>query len=329
MKTLFLPSFTKRTSLLIYLSFILGAFFLSCQKDDVVTQESNTYPTPKFVAINPGSCYDITLVGGAPTNNGNGTYTWTWTFTNTAPGNGNNGTCQDLSHWDIVPGACLAIGDIVSAGYSADGWNYTSFIPTFGVDPSLGNACNPPINSGNVLKFEFETNGNAPSYYRLVVNKNFAVDPTATMYYKSGPTTGCGTGTFQGIGCPNVECTFTYPTGFAGGVYRNNSTSETAWFYYVVDYGNIGSSTIYANQTQIAGSLSQGANGCFNINLNPGWELANVSDAVKVWCFNSPPTSRPTGKTKLSGISWANNAICGIQPGCNNYVIHFDLVKCN
>ncbi len=204
-----------------------------------------------------GTNYDIVLQGGAPVDNGNGTWTWTWTITNMNPGNGNNGTTQNLSHWDFIPGSCLMVGDIVSAGYSGDGINYTPISPSLAVDPSL-NTCSPNPYSGEVFKFDFGTSGSAPSYYQIVLNQNYAVDPTATLVYKSGKTTGCGTSTFEGIGCPAPTECYAGETGWGAGTRFVNKGNWATYFSMTATAGVPTSKTVdlKAGQSMNAGSVT-------------------------------------------------------------------------
>lgn len=143
----------KKLLLLIPVLMIAGIFFYACQDTNIVEPQTNT-TVNKLV-----DGYDIVLIGGAPVNNGDGTYTWTWSVTNTNPGNGDNGTTQDLSHWDLVPGACLVIDDIESASYSANGTDWTLFNPQPKIesDNSIYNTCE--IETGPVLKFDEGTEG--------------------------------------------------------------------------------------------------------------------------------------------------------------------------
>ena len=141
------------------------------------------------------SAYIITLENKIPVN---GNWEWIWSVQNSNPGNGYNGTIQDLSHWGMQFGACVALSSIVGASYSADRTTWTSFTPVYQVDPSLGCLTTP------VLKFDFGTTGGSKSYYKLVVNQNYVVGP-APGYYKSGKVTGCCTFNFSGISCDDGD----------------------------------------------------------------------------------------------------------------------------
>src|SRR6187549_956905 len=66
------------------------------------------------------SSYAITLLDRTTSAATNDMEQWTWELVNPNPGNGNNGTLQDVSHWDMaLPPAAEAAQ--VSAEYSRDG----------------------------------------------------------------------------------------------------------------------------------------------------------------------------------------------------------------
>jgi hypothetical protein len=189
---------------------MLGAalsFATGCQKkqiDPVAKQPAGAAMRVSSEALS-SNCpmpYQITLE--STVDNGNGTYTWTWSVKNPNPGNGNGGTVQNLSHWSMKLNNCggtsgATLGDVTAAAYSANGTSWTSFTPTQQVDPSMMNTCN--INTGNVLKFDFGTTGNAKSYYRVTLSRDFDVNMEGEAFYKSGTKTKCGTICFPGIGC--------------------------------------------------------------------------------------------------------------------------------
>lgn len=128
----------------------------------------------------------------------NGNWVWIWSVQNSNPGNGSNGTVQNLSHWGMQFGACMAISSVVGAAYSGDGSNWTSFSPSYQVDPSQGCMTTP------VLKFNYGTTGSVKSYYKLIINTEMPTG-TSTAYYKSGSNTGCCTFSFTGIGCDDGD----------------------------------------------------------------------------------------------------------------------------
>jgi hypothetical protein len=124
-----------------------------------------------------------------------GVYQWVWTLTNPNPGNGLNGTNQDVSHWDI-PLNEQAEAALVSAEYSYDGVTYFSANPEMRRDPSI-RLCT----TTDVLKFEAGTSGSAPTYFRLCLSAQFAVQPNSTSYIKTGGgQTGCNIFLFTGVG---------------------------------------------------------------------------------------------------------------------------------
>jgi hypothetical protein len=170
---------------------------ISCQRDvndfsavNAASEETQTNASSPNANCNPFA-YNVVLESRDFVNNN---WEWTWSIQNPNPGNGNNGTAQDLSHWGIQLGTCFNAASLVSAAYSYDGVNWTSFTPSIGVDPSQGCITTP------VLKFDAGTTGSARTYYRLVVNQFYAFG-TANGYYKSGQRTGCCTFSFLGIGC--------------------------------------------------------------------------------------------------------------------------------
>ncbi len=174
------------------LSLILLVFFVFGCSNDYVNNPSDTANSASIIAETQ---YDIELLNGVPTDNGDGTYSWTWKITNTNPGNGKNGTQKDLSHWDLILGDCAVFDDVVSAAYSDDNENWTEFDPKYERDPSIIDCY-----TGDVLKFDYGTIGSEPTYYRLVLNKDFGIDNDGMLYLKFGKD--CLMGSFSGIGCP-------------------------------------------------------------------------------------------------------------------------------
>ena len=125
-------------------------------------------------------------------------YEWVWSIQNNNPGNGNGDTYQDGSHWGMQFGSCVSWSSIVGAAYSANGSNWTSFTPSYTADLSQ-DCLNTPV-----LKFDFGTNDDDLSYYKLIVNTSYEVG-SQFGYYKSGHRTGCCTFNFLGIGCPGPQ----------------------------------------------------------------------------------------------------------------------------
>lgn len=157
-----------------------------------------------------------------------GLYEWVWKVTNPNPKNGSEGSIQNLSHWNITLGKCAQINDITYAGFSNDGGvNYEGLLPLkLEADQSIRECSN-----ASVLKFDRGTEGSIPSYYKLIVDKDFSVDEMLKAYYKSGTNTGCGEFTFPGFGCI---------------VEKNCYKEETAWSVGTryVNKGNWGTYTI-------------------------------------------------------------------------------------
>ena len=202
------------TSRIVKLSLLFVVFFaaISCSEDmieenlstenAVITNNLNarTALASELPLSSTGTTYTITLE--SVTNNGNGTFTWTWSALNPNFGNGNDGTVQNLSHWDITLGNCVIFDNVVSGTISTDGSNWSAFTPTWEQDNSLWRTCD--VDTGNVLKFNVGTEGSAKTYYRLTIDKDVEIDTEILAYYKSGNNTPCGTLTFPGFGCERV-----------------------------------------------------------------------------------------------------------------------------
>lgn len=222
-----LSQITKKSAMKKILFFSAMAVFLliGCEKNSdlsIEQKEAARVSAPSAIlsstlpATGESTCagpYTVTLE--TVVNNGDGTYTWTWSVQNPNPGNGLNGTLQNLSHWNITLGTCVTIEDVVGGATSANGTDWTTFTPTYEVDNSF-NTPNCNLTTVDVLKFNLGTTGSAKSYYRLTIDKNVAVDPAVTAYYKSGATTKCGTFCFPGFGCEVEEgCSFSQGYWFA------------------------------------------------------------------------------------------------------------------
>ena len=120
---------------------------------------------------------------------------WNWQLTNPNPGNGNNGTLQNVSHWS-VPLSAEAEAALASAQYSSDGVTWNSASTSVERDPSI-RVCT----SEDVLKFDHGTSGTAPLYLRATFNADFAVNPFATSWIKTGGgLQGCNMYYFSGMG---------------------------------------------------------------------------------------------------------------------------------
>jgi hypothetical protein len=183
---------------------IAGAALLSllaiigCQKSSDLsgTNESAGKRPPSTPPVNCTNPYVITLESKTLVN---GNWEWVWSVYNPNPGNGSGGTAQNLSHWGLLLGQCVDFSDIVDGATSTDGTTWTPFTPTNEVDPSQNCVTVP------VLKFNVGTTGTDKTYYKLILDANYSVDPNAAGYFKSGANTGCCTLTYTGIGCPIDE----------------------------------------------------------------------------------------------------------------------------
>ena len=196
----------KKLNSLFFPFFIAISLLLSCTADDVekpasvIPENSFMIPagndpgTARIASASVCSAYIISLE--SITQNG-ANWEWIWSVQNPNPGNGNNGTVQNLSHWGMQFGSCFIWSSVVGAAYSSNGNAWTSFTPVYTVDPSQSCMTTP------VLKFDFGTTGNTPSYYKLVLNQNLQPG-YVPGYFKSGSRTGCCTFNFMGVGCPEV-----------------------------------------------------------------------------------------------------------------------------
>jgi hypothetical protein len=119
-------------------------------------------------------------------------WVWIWEIKNRKPGNGENNTVQNLSSWGIDLGDCIGLGDIVESAYSNDKVSWTTFTPTFEVDPSQN------CSEKKYLKFNFGTSGSTSSYYKLVISKQVDIVQTEALF-NSGSR--CGLFVTCGFGC--------------------------------------------------------------------------------------------------------------------------------
>ena len=209
----------------------------SCQKDlktDLSAKQTDpaitTAGKPAPPAVCNSNAYVITLVSHTLVA---GNWEWIWSVQNPNPGNGTNGTSQDMSHWGMQFGACLDWSDVKAASYSANGNDWTSFTPSYQVDPSQGCVITP------VLKYAFGTSGTAKSYYKLVLGRNYTVDNATFGYYKSGARMPCCTFTFNGVGCPQTEegCSFSQGLYFGSPAAWPSATVTVAGFSYTETEG--------------------------------------------------------------------------------------------
>jgi len=142
--------------------------------------------------------YSIELVSNS-SDVSRGSFEWTWILSNPNPGNGNDGTLQNVSHFDITLSA-QAEGALLSAEYSFDGINWVSLPIEIERDPSI-RACT----TVDVLKFNAGTVGSEPTYYRATFSEEFSSNPFSTSWIKSGNRTGCNLYYFAGVGTPKLD----------------------------------------------------------------------------------------------------------------------------
>jgi hypothetical protein len=165
-------------STLLFLSFAIAATF------GILAFKTKPSPT--------SATYNAQLVSTQQTGSN---YEWVWSVSNPNPGSGTNGTLQNLSHWSLAISDLVTLQDIVGVAYSSDGVNWTPLPVHFAIDKSQ------ECYLGTVLKFDYGTTGSAPTYYQLIVNKDF---PTgfSLANFKSGNKTGCYNAPVMGIGNP-------------------------------------------------------------------------------------------------------------------------------
>lgn len=137
--------------------------------------------------------YSIQLVSNS-SDDSRGTYEWTWVLTNPNPGNGEDGTLQNVSHFDIALNAA-AEAALVSAEYSFDGITWISVSIEMERDPAIRQCT-----STDVLKFDAGTVGDQPTYYRATFDQEFSANPYATSWIKAGDRSGCNLTFFTGVG---------------------------------------------------------------------------------------------------------------------------------
>jgi len=161
-----------------------------------------------FSAFTPGkkpkkavvSSYAITLLDRSPAAASTDMEQWTWELVNPNPGNGNNGTLQDVSHWDMALPP-VAEAALISAEYSRDGNTWHDVGIEMDRDPSI-KACT----SIDVLKFPVGTNGSEPVYFRVTFTQKFNFNAYATSYIKTGGgREGCNLYYFGGVGVTRFD----------------------------------------------------------------------------------------------------------------------------
>ena len=128
-----------------------------------------------------------------------------------------------------------------------------------------------------------------------------------------------GNGNGNGNGGTNGE-----ETAYAG----NTSGTPQPWWYYLVYEGTETTQTIWAGQTNVVGSVtvSDPVNDeiTITINLDSGWSLQNVSEAVKIQGYDSgwdQSWSNPGGFNTYKG----NDLVISGVPVYDYYVIHLDV----
>lgn len=196
----------KTIRLLAFAGFVVMLTIAACQREikNLTAPAVATASKPQPVAVCNSNAYTITLESKTLVS---GNWEWVWSIFNPNPGNGTNGTSQDMSHWGMQFGQCFNWQNVVGAAYSTNGTSWTSFTPVYQVDPSQSCVTTP------VLKYNVGTTGTAKTYYRLVLNANYAIG-SSFGYYKSGVRMPCCTFTFNGVGCPEQIALCSYSQGY-------------------------------------------------------------------------------------------------------------------
>jgi hypothetical protein len=220
---------------------IAGSIIIGCHKNAIETTDSGSNTLsgkgPKNTCGQNYTCGDYQVTLDVDHTTLPGKTIFTWGITNPCPGNGNNGTVQNLSHWDFVPSQCLDDNwqDVLEASYNSGlGWQTITPTPFIQPDPSLKTG---GCFGDDVFKFNQGTAGNATTFYRLVLLGNWSTGDLS-VFFKSGSNTGCCSKTFtdKGIGCRiDPDCSFSQGYWFA-----NNSQHPDG----VHPWGGDGSGTV-------------------------------------------------------------------------------------
>ncbi len=112
----------------------------------------------------------------------------------------------------------------------------------------------------------------------------------------------------------------------------NTAGAGAAWWYYFDTQGPQ-TQTIWAGQTLNAGTVTiTPENGTVRIEmvLNPGWQLRNVSESVKIQGYNEGqlPSSRPAMPPQTFNTYRGESLVITGLPSFRYYVIHLDVEFC-
>ncbi len=295
--------------------------------DSEIMRKSSPISTGNFLNARVGSYtnegeagpYDISL---NVEDNDDGTFTWTWDFSNRAG-------AQNISHWNIIPAECLELSNIVSAEFNiGDGW--VAFNPTFVADDSVKNGPSASLDCAQgteVLKFDA---GAATVQYRLVLNKEFSVDMTATSVFKGGNSPACGIITYPGIGCDTVieeDTCYKDETAWSDGTRYNQRGN---WATYTA-YSTGKEATLFAGQNFEIGTVSFGAEVDgeveITITLNSDGAFQDVASNVKIQGYNSAPKGNPApGRFAFKGDA-SGSTFTATVPAANFYGVHVDAAR--
>ncbi|SNS41287.1 hypothetical protein SAMN06295967_10939 [Belliella buryatensis] len=295
--------------------------------DSEIMRKSSPINTGNFLNARVGSYtnegeagpYDISL---NVENNNDGTFTWTWDFANREG-------AQDISHWNIIPAECLELGDIVTAEFNiGNGW--VSFDPTFGEDSSVTNGPSASLDCAqgtDVLKFDAGTSNVS---YRLVLNKAFSVDMTATSVFKGGNDPACGIITYPGIGCDTVieeDTCYKDETAWSFGTRFNERGN---WAMYTA-YESGKEVALIAGQHYEIGTVSFGAvvdgEVEITISLNADGAFQDVASNVKIQGYDKAPSGNPApGRFAFHGDA-SGSTFTATVPAAKFYGVHVDAAR--
>jgi hypothetical protein len=152
--------------------------------------------------------YEISLVRRGLRADGN--WEWIWGVKNTSPGDGTKGTLKDITSFAITLPECIKLSNIkASYAFVIHGPDqyHTGFTPTYQPDNTFKDCSisSVDVTQGKpVVKFNFGTRGNVITYYEIILDKEYPINPNGVCFYKSACSTegtGVGSSCFPGVGC--------------------------------------------------------------------------------------------------------------------------------
>lgn len=202
----------KRIALMGAVMIIALSVFYSCQKtvsNPQVQKEQITENELQIAGKPTSNCYDYQITMTRTFQDGKTQFVWK--IVNPVPGNGSNGTQKDLSHWGFKPqcigGADLNYypQDILAAYYSYNNnTNWVQIVPTPKITKDPSSSCMLP--GEETFKFDYGTRGSQPTYYKLVLNGNWAAADEGGNggFVKTGKSC-CRLSSIPGVGCKQLQ----------------------------------------------------------------------------------------------------------------------------